>query len=200
MGYKPRNGWWRAGRWLLVLGLLVFACLSAINLWIFFSTHERVYRELEAVPVAQTALVLGANPDGQFLPNRLQAGLDLYRAGKVQRLILSGAAQGKQYDEVAAMRAWMLERGVPAQALIDDPIGIRTAASIDNVQPLADAAEPLIIVSQAFHDYRALYLADAYEVHAVAYAAPEAEWRYRFFSEGREFLARVKAFAEVVGR
>ncbi|KAF0095146.1 MAG: hypothetical protein E1N59_1192 [Puniceicoccaceae bacterium 5H] len=176
-------------------GLLV---LAAINLWVFSQTESRVYNDVAEVPRTEFALVLGADPQGDFLDERLQAGLELYQAGKVERLIVSGADYGPDYDEVAYMQDWLVEHGVPAEAVQPDDEGFRTRASIRNVQPFVRTGTPVVIVSQAFHDYRALYLADAKHVDAVAYVAPDAPMRARVFSEVREFLARPWAFLEVM--
>lgn len=178
-------------------GLLLLASVAAMNLWIFARTQSRVHRALADVPAAEIALVLGNAPAHPATINRLAAAAALYQAGKVQRILVSGSIEPPVYDEVAYMRGWLIRHGVPASAIEADGEGFRTRASIANFAG-SHSGQRVLLVSQAFHNYRALYLADAYGLQAEAYAAEEVDWYYRRRNEAREILSRTWAFLELL--
>jgi SanA protein len=152
--------------------------------------------EPSVVPPAEAALVLGAglSPGGGSAPalrERLLAGAELVRAGRVPRLVLSGGP-----DEVATMRAELLELGVARGRLVSDPRGTSTLASVRN------AAGPfglrsVTVVTQRFHMARALWLARSRGLRAHGFVADGRVARAPRDGGAREILARVKAVGSV---
>lgn len=137
-------------------------------------------------------LVLGAglNDDGTpgwVLSRRLEEGLELYQRGAGKKLIMSGDHGRTRYDEVNAMKAWAMARGVPSEDIFMDHAGFSTYESMYRARDVFDV-ESMIIVSQKYHLYRSLY--DAHALGLDAYAVPcyGGTWR----SEPREILARCK--------
>jgi SanA protein len=155
------------------------------------------------VPQRRVAIVFGAQvlPGGQLsaaLANRVDAAIALYRAGKVERLLMSGDHREDTYDEPDAMRAYAITRGIPPGAILLDAAGLRTydscyrARSVFGIGP-----DEAILVSQEYHLPRALYTCSALGVRAEGFVAapfygPRAEEAYR-----REHLARWLAWWEV---
>lgn len=199
---KPRWRRWLAG--------VVAAAAAVVAI-----AHERVRyvggRHVvapELAPVAAAAVVPGARilPDGtpyDMLADRLRTAHELFVAGRVPLLVVSGLGGGTvAEDEVAAMRRWLEQRGVPPAAIVDDPVGLRTIDTMQNLRARFGAA-PVVLVSNAFHVARCVYLARGVGVDAVGVAAPPG----RDYSAStlrrnqlREAGARVLAWGELLPR
>jgi SanA protein len=200
MGMKPTRR-----RVLIGLGLLAIAAAAGITLcdrWVAWSTSSRIYDSVEAVPSRDVALVLGARPvmpDGQsnlFFTHRMNTAAELWKSGKAKHLLLSGDNGTKTYDETTAMKAALLDRGVPESAITMDYAGFRTLDSVVRAR-LVFGQTKLIVVSQAFHDERALFIADHRGVDAVALAAADVGSAEGASVRIREVMARVKAVLDV---
>ena len=183
-----------------MLALLAFG----MHAQVLAAAANRVFAP-ESVPAADCILVPGAriHADGRpfgMLIDRLQAAQDLYVRGKAPRVVLSGLGGGQlATDEVAAMRRWLEDRGVPAAALVDDPAGLRT---IDTMRRCRGelGMRSAIIVTNPFHVARCLFLArhcglDAHGVEAPELFAYSTGTLVR--NQGREVLARLWAWGEV---
>lgn len=199
----PGQRAFRALLWLVGLGLLA---LVAGNAWVIFTARNDIVDTVAAAPSRPVAIVLGNKvfSDGSVsreMALRLHVALDLYRAGKVERLFLSGAATpSPSYDEPAAMAGWLERRGVPRSAMILDPKGFRTAAT------MADAAalgiKDVLICTQWYHLPRSLYLARHAGMRATGVSAdpPGGVLADRLHSFFREGLARPEIILEVALR
>ncbi len=126
------------------------------------------------VPFRFTAIVLGCRVNGDdpsaCLEERLSKALELYQSGRVQRLLLSGDHGTAGYDEVNAMRAWLLARGVRNEHIFLDHAGFDTWDSMVRARAVFQV-EGTVIVTQGFHLPRAVYLARAAGLDAVGVAA-----------------------------
>jgi SanA protein len=158
---------------------------------------------LSDVPHAQAALVLGAQvmPSGKpsiMLADRIKAADQLYEAGKVDKILLSGDHGQWNYDEVGTMRKLLLARGVPAKDLFTDHAGFDTWDSAQRARRVFDV-ESVVIVTQDFHMARALYAARRAGLHASGYSADLRRYGSIIKKlEVREALARVKVVADSV--
>lgn len=174
--------------------------LVGINLAVARDGRSRV-RELSTLKHATAALVLGAYvyPDGtpsHALEDRLLTGLELYRRGLVDKLLLSGDHGRKDYDEVNAMRVYCENRGVPKHDLFLDHAGFDTYDSLYRARDVFEV-ERLVVVTQRFHLPRALYIARQLGLEAEGVAADRRSYQDLAYLELREVAARVKAFGEV---
>jgi SanA protein len=194
------NGWLAAAAGALVVGGLV---LALPNLWMRTLTAKVRYGSIESVPARPVALVLGAavagkNQPSRALSERLAVALELYRAGKVTRLLVSGRSEASGYNEAAGMRRWLLERGVPAADIISDEQGTRTITSVRRAVS-ALGLRSAIIVSTDYHLPRALYLAGRAGMDAVAVGSADGAlrhiWRYRLRELAACWLALVEGAA-----
>lgn len=156
-------------------------------------THNEIYFKIEEVPEKEAALILGAaaypSRLSDILKDRVDTGIDLYKAGKVKTLIMSGAP-----NESSAMAEYAKKAGVPEGALKEDPEGLNTLSSIQN----AKGTPSLVIVSQAYHLPRALFYARHYDLNAVGMSADKQEYANMAFYEKREKLAHMKAVFDVL--
>jgi SanA protein len=191
-----RGAAWGAG----LLALIVV--LS--NRWVINSTDSQLYKNSSLMPENEVGLVLGCSPfarNGKSNPQfhgRMQAAAELYRLGKVRRLILSGANPDSRYNEPKKMREALLELGVPSEAMVLDFAGDSTYESVTRAG-VVFGLDQVTIVTQKYHAYRALFLARKTGLGAVAYQAPiEGVSGPGFRHPPREVLARVAAVFDVL--
>lgn len=186
----------------LVLAVGSLGLLAALAAWLAERSLERasagrIVADPAGLPAGGTGLVLGAAPIGpeggpnRYFEYRLDAAALLWRAGKVRFLILSGSP-----GEPAAMRAGLLARGVPAEALRLDDGGDRTRDSILRARRVF-GADRLIVVSQRFHLARALFLAQADGLDAWGLEARDVDRAYSIFTELRRYPSALRAYWDV---
>ncbi len=203
---RPPRARWRWGWWLVGWLALLVGLIGGANAYVVAATRARQVASVTEAPVVLDAMVLGNRVYAGGVPSpelefRLETGRELYAAGRTRRVIVSGLARPDLgYDEPAGMAAWLQARGVPASDLVLDRGGYRTAAS------MADAAAAgvrrLLIVSQAYHLPRALYLARAAGIEAWGVPAYEGKRTVleRLHLLLRETLARAETVVEVLVR
>jgi SanA protein len=184
----------------LTAGLLLSGAAWLVDARVGRAARGRSFRRPEETPEREAALVLGARvePDGRpspVLEDRLLAGLDLFRLGRVQRLLVSGHAGAPEGDEPACMRAWLLARGAPDERVLVDPLGWRTLESVRRARRVF-GLEGVVICTQAFHLGRSLYLAEAVGLDALGLVADRRLYQKRRSDRLREFFARQLAFVD----
>lgn len=173
--------------------------------WVLWSTHPYIAPSLEEVPARPVALVLGAGlwRDGSPTPvlrDRVAAAADLYLAGKVRKLLLSGDNRFVDYNEPGAMRQVALTLGVPDEDLVLDYAGRRTYDSCYRARAIFGVSQ-VVVVTQRFHLARAVYTCRALGLDAVGYPADR-----RIYPRGpylywnvRELLATFRALVDLYG-
>ena len=176
--------------------------ILAINLYLYFSTRQYIleeesYRDFPA----DVVLVLGCSvkPDGQpskMLEDRMKRAVTYYLASDTGRMLVSGDHQSDDYNEVGVMRALAIAGGVPEACIDSDDYGLNTYASIRHVRELYPEKR-VVIVSQSYHLYRALYLARECGIDAYGVSADLRPYAFQFMRELREIAARVKDFFQV---
>ncbi len=184
---------------LLCLALLCAAAVAGINLYVVGSTAQRILTPEEAAALSDVdcILVLGSKvrPNGDpgiTLEDRLLQGISLYQLGASPKLLMSGDHGTSEYDEVNTMKQYAIDAGVPSRDVFMDHAGFSTYESIARTRDVFQA-DKVIIVTQQYHLYRSLYLADRLGVEAYGVAAD-----YRALPGTmlhlRETLARCKDF------
>jgi SanA protein len=170
--------------------------------WIQWLAKDDVYT-VESVPGTPVALVLGAGlwRDGRPTPvlyDRVATAVDLYRAGRVKKLLMSGDNRFVNYNEPAAMHQLALQLGVPSEDIVLDYAGRRTYDSCYRARKIFGVTT-LIIVTQRFHLDRALYLCNALGTEAVGVAADRRNYRpgSERFWQLREVAATFRAWLDV---
>ena len=186
---------------MVVFGLfVVIGCQIAVT----SAAKGRMYDDVKEIPHREVGLLLGTSPLGrsgrpnQFYLRRLDATVALYNAGKIDRIVISGARRGDDYDEPTEMRNDLVKRGLPDSIFVLDGEGHRTISSIVRTKEVL-AEDSVTIISQKFHNERALFLARHNEIDAIAFNAENtSSRRWRLMMVLRESLARVKAVAEAI--
>lgn len=186
---------------ILVSGIILGLALIAIINFHVLKFSDQYILSLEEVPKSQAALVLGAlvHRSGRvshILADRLDVGVELYEADKVQKLLLSGDNGQKNYDEVNPMRKYASSKEVAVEDIFMDHAGFNTYQSLYRARDVFEA-EKIIIVTQKYHLSRAVYIArklglDAYGVPSDKHYYPKMK-----IYKMRESLARCKDYVLV---
>lgn len=183
----------------LVLSLLItFASDQAV----MKSASKRHSSNVDALPDCQVVLLLGCS---EYLGNgrrnlyfkyRIEAAVDLYRANSDRIFLVSGDNGHKNYNEPEAMKSALIREGVPEDKIVCDYAGFRTLDSVVRAREIF-GVERLIVVSQQFHNERAIFLAQAKNIQAYGYNARDIRSRGGLKTRIREKLARVKTMLDV---
>ena len=187
----------------LILGITGGILLGAVNLHMVRSAADRIVTAEKAAETAPDCiLVLGAGvrEDGtpsHMLEDRLLTGISLYEAGVSEKLLMSGDHGRPEYDEVNCMKDFAVEKGVPTEDVFMDHAGFSTWDSLYRVRDVF-GAERIVIVSQGYHLYRALYAAEALGLDAVGVPADLRTYAGQSLRDIRELLARAKDFVFTV--
>jgi SanA protein len=191
-----RACWIGSGMLLLAVLMMAFCYW-----WVERSAHAYTFTSVEQAPEKKVALVLGTvrelkngyrNP---YFYGRVKTAAELYHAGKVRHLLLSGDNSRRGYNEPADMRADLLDLGVPETAITLDYAGFRTFDSVIRAKEVFGQSE-LIVISQRFHTDRALFLARRKGIDAVAVTAPKIPYGY-WKMQWRECIARTVAVLDI---
>ena len=189
---------------LAIMGLLFLVLAFALfcNFWVTKAVAERVFEDISKLPRNDVALVLGTNPrvykniGNPYFEYRIEAAHALYSQGKVKHLILSGDNGDMSYNEPVAMQKALIKRGIPESAITLDYAGFRTLDSVVRCKEIFQQ-QKVTIVSQQFHNYRAVFIATAYAIDAVAFNASEPIGHEDSKTLMREYLARCKAVLDL---
>jgi SanA protein len=179
----------------LIGGIGLVFCLG-VNWYVGEFSENYVFEDFSQVPVTEVALVLGTGPkvadgrDNLFFLYRIQAANDLYQNKKVEKLLLSGDNSREDYNEPQAMKEALLELGVLEEDIVLDFAGFRTLDSVVRAKEIFGLDE-MIVVSQEFHNERALFLARNMGIEAYAYNAESPNFGVAPRVYMREILARV---------
>lgn len=195
---------------LILYALLAMGAAALILVLLAWAAERRLDRlsapyitdDPARLPDVDFALVLGAAPIGpeggpnRYLVYRLDAAAALWQAGKVKRLIVSGDKRPPDYDEPAAMEAGLIRRGVPAEAIVRDELGVRTLASVQRAET-EFGQKRMIIVSQRFHLSRAIFLARERDIEAWGFEARDVARAYSILTELRRYPSALRAYVDV---
>lgn len=176
--------------------------LIICNYWIVSSTKQQIYSSTKSIPERKVGLVLGASKlskrgtANMYFTFRMQAAYELFITKKVKYLLLSGDNHVKGYDEPSDMREALLKLGVPDSCIVLDYAGFRTLDSVVRCDEVF-GEDSITIVSQEFHNQRALFIANKNNINAIAYNANDVYKNYSFKTRLREYFARVKCVLDI---
>ena len=176
--------------------LLVGITVLIVNAIVIGTTAKNV---IIAHPNAhyEAVIVLGAkvHPGGRLsdmLRDRMETAIALYHMGVTDMLLLSGDGSG-EWSEVEYMKRYAIEKGVPESAIAEDPEGFSTFESLSRAKEIYHL-DHLIVVTQKYHLYRAIYIAEDYGIEADGVSADLDIYSGQLYRDIREILARMKDF------
>ncbi len=185
---------------IFIIGVACGAFAMALNLMVVLSVDENIItmEEAGALPDDVDCIVVlgaGVREDGPspMLRDRINTGVEVYNVGGAQKIIMSGDHGRKDYDEVNVMKDEAKALGVPSSDIFMDHAGFSTYESIYRAKEIF-GADKIIIVTQKYHLYRALYIAEALGVEAYGVPADVRSYRGATYREVREVLARNKDY------
>lgn len=191
--------------------ILIFLILVAITLLLVLianwaierAAKEKTFSSLNQIPRVKTGLLLGTGKylgsgiENPFYTNRIKAALDLYKAGKIERFIISGDNSRKEYDEPGMMRRDLINGGVDSTRIYLDYAGFRTLDSVVRAKEIF-GQDSVTFISQQFHNERAIFLADHEGMYAIGYNAGEVSRNIGIKTYIREYFARTKVFIDLM--
>lgn len=170
---------------------------------ITYQAKNNVFDDITSLKHNKVGLVLGA---GKYTLNgninlyykyRVEAASNLYKAGKIDIILVSGDNSKTDYDEPTDFKNDLIKKGIPENNIVLDYAGFRTLDSIVRAKEIFGLTA-FTIISQKFHNERALFLAKHFNIDAIAFNAQDISGRYSFKTKLREYLARTKASIDLL--
>ena len=200
---KSRNKRNLKKRWIVWLGLVLLGFILYSNIRIDRYAKGRLYDTVSSVPHYRTALVLGTSPIGRsggpnlYFLYRIDATVKLYEAGKIDRILVSGDNHKRGYNEPEEMRKALVDKGIPEEVIFLDYAGFRTLDSMVRAKEVFGQSE-YIVVSQKFHNERAVFIAQKKGIRAAGFNAADVRASYGLITHVREWGARCKVFIDLL--
>lgn len=190
--------------WKLILaGIILFTSLLLFaNFWVKKQATGHTFERVEQIPQNATGLVLGTSKrvrggaENLYFKYRMQAVVDLYNAGKINFIIVSGDNSIQEYNETRDMKKALMEMGIPEEKIVEDFAGFSTLDSVLRAKEVF-GQDSITVISQKFHNERAVFIAKNNDIYALGYNAKEVPKRYGTITQTREYFARVKALMDV---
>ncbi|MCB9244932.1 MAG: YdcF family protein [Flavobacteriales bacterium] len=197
----------RFAKKIVVIGIL-FGIISLIGIYsanrlVERAAAEKVFNSTEIIPHNKVGLFLGT---GKFLANgeinlyyahRIEAAVELFKAGKVDFILVSGDNSTRDYDEPSTIREDLIRKGIPPDKIYLDYAGFRTLDSVVRCKEIF-GQNSITIISQQFHNERALYIAKRNGIDAVGFNARDVSVHYGLKTKLRERFARVKMVLDLI--
>jgi SanA protein len=183
--------------------LLIFCLLIVPNSMVRQSSKDLLYSSDELIPHNKVGLLLGTS---KFLSNgrinlyyqyRIDAASVLFKAGKIDFILVSGDNSRKDYDEPSTMKQDLIDCGIPESKIFLDYAGFRTLDSVVRCKTIF-SQNSITVISQPFHNERAIYLAKKNGIKAIGFNAKDVTVYYGFKTKLRERVARVKMMIDLI--
>ena len=190
--------------WILVpMVIIFFLGLFLCNSIIDSNAEGKTYSNLEEIPQNRVGLVLGTskrirsghpNPYYSF---RIEATVKLYEAGKIDYILVSGDNGSIYYNEPNTIKKDLMQYGIPKEKIYLDYAGFRTLDSMVRAKEIFGLNQ-VTIISQKFHNERAIYLAETKGLKAIGFNATDISGSEGYKVQLREYFARVKVFLDLL--
>ena len=198
---------WKIVLWITIPAVIIAAGMVLLAWYCNYTVKSCAtycYSDINSVPQAETALLLGAakiTPNGVpnlYFAGRIEAAAKLFHAGKIKHILISGDNSRKDYDESTDMKNALIERGVPEAAMTLDYAGFRTLDSVVRAKNVF-GKKKFLVITQTGHAERAVYIARKHGIDATAFYAAEPthlQWLVKR-NRKREKFARIAAWCDV---
>ena len=190
--------------WKLLLGgiILFTATILLSNYWVTQQAEGKTFDNIVEVPDNPTGLVLGTSKrvrgggENLYFKYRMQAAVELFKAGKIKFIIVSGDNSIMEYNETRDMKNSLIQMGIPEDKIVEDFAGFSTLDSVLRAKEVF-GQDSLTIISQEFHNERAIFIGKNHDIYALGFNARDVPKRYGTVTVTREYFARVKAMLDV---
>lgn len=189
-------------KWSFILIAILILSIVLSNYWIIKSTKAQIYSDTSLIPKNDVALLLGASKtlrngsENLFFKYRIEAAAALFKAGKIKHIIVSGDNSKKEYDEATDMREALVTLGVPDSCITLDYAGFRTLDSMVRCLKVF-GQNKITVISQRFHNERAVFIGNFYEMEVVAFNAKDVPNAFSLKTRTREHFAKFKAVLDL---
>lgn len=187
---------------LLITGICCTIGIIVCNQLIKQHASQKLYTEISAIPQNKVGLLLGTSPklksgkNNLYFDYRILATASLYRAGKIKQILISGDNRKEEYNEPEEMKKALMQQGIPERVIYLDYAGLRTLDSIIRANKIFGQSK-LTIISQKFHNERAIYLSGKNGIDAIGFNAKDVTQYAGLKTQIRELFARVKMFIDL---
>lgn len=187
---------------IIVIALLCTITIIVCNRKIKRFADTKTYTEVTAIPHNDVGLLLGTAPklkngnNNLYFDYRILAAAELHKAGKIKYILISGDNRKKDYNEPEEMKKALMHQGIPEKSIYLDYAGFRTLDSVVRAKEVFGQTK-FTIISQRFHNERAIYLAEKNGIDAIGYNANDVNAYAGLKTNVRELLARVKMFIDL---
>lgn len=192
------------GIFLSILAIVII--IASCNMIVIHYSKDKLYDNAKDIPYKEVGLLLGTSPrtkDGHaniYYTYRVEAAVKLYKAKKINKILISGDGKEKNYDEPKYMKRHLVKRGIPASKIILDKQGLRTFDSVIRAKEVYGYSE-FTVISQKFHNERAIFLARHNDIDAIGFNAkdaPNQKGKSAKKMRIRELFAKVKVFTDLI--
>ena len=185
---------------LILLSIVaIFSCNAIINQ----SSKGKTFNSIDAIPKNKVGLVLGtakkitSGSPNPYYTNRISATIELFNAHKIDFVLVSGDNGSIYYNEPKAFKSDLMKGGIPEEKIFLDYAGFRTFDSMIRAKYVF-SLDSVTVISQQFHNDRAIYIAQKKGLHAIGYNAKDLSGANGFKVQLREYFARVKVFIDIL--
>lgn len=187
--------------WLVSPAIVFIALTWFCNHWVISSTSGQLFNTIESTPNRKVGLLLGTNKswhgtENPYFKYRIDAAVALFKAGKIKHIIVSGDNHVSYYDEAKDMKDSLLKQGIPDSCITLDYAGFRTLDSMVRCLEVF-GQDSVTVISQAFHNERAIFIANYYKMHAIGFNAQDPPATFTIQTRLREYLAKFKAVLDL---
>jgi SanA protein len=191
-----------------LLKLIFIAGLALLLVTLFsykiidWTTNQQIKSTIEELSPKKVGLILGTSKyvasggRNLFFKYRIDAAVQLYKAGKISHILVSGDNGHKSYNEPEEMRKELIKNGIPNNKITLDYAGFRTFDSVIRCKEVFCQTD-IIIITQRFHLHRSLFLANRFDINAIGFTAKDVPKAYAIKTTIREYFARVKALLDI---
>lgn len=185
-----------------LLILIIILVVITLNIYVIESTKPLI-KNISNIDIENIdcIIVLGAGIRGEnpspMLEDRLLTSIELYEKNISNKIIVSGDHGRTNYDEVNVMKNYLIEKGIPSENIFMDHAGFSTYDSIYRAKEIFKAKK-VVIITQEYHLYRALYISKELELDAYGISATKRNYMFQLKRDIREFAARIKDFIKCI--
>jgi SanA protein len=187
---------------IMMLTIIILIVIS--NFYIIQSQRQNMFRDPDLLTSPSVVVVLGTSPflrggsPNPFFHGRINSAYQLYKTGNVIKIIVSGSQELPFYNEPGVMRQALIDKGISQDVIIKDPSGSDTFRSILGMSNFLHSSKDFVVITQEFHTYRALFIAEQLGYKAQAFGSPDILGTPGLSVALREIFARSKAIVDVM--
>ena len=188
---------------LFALLVLLLIAIIVLDFLVSVSAQGKTFDSIDELPSNQVGLLLGTSKNVRkgeinlYYQYRIDAAVELFNAGKVTHILVSGDNATLSYNEPVVIQKDLLARGVPEEKIVLDYAGFRTLDSIVRSNQVFGLSR-ITIITQKFHNERAIYIANRYGIDAIGFNARDVNINYGLKTQIREKFARVRMLIDLI--